>query len=130
MREDSDEGDREVSGFLSRGVAISGVIVSVRGRETKRPCTRGCFFQASVDDCRVYKSERARCKHDAALTRRKTRETGIDQVDSEHQTRDAKHKRKTLDSKVGCVKARIRSYHQMERSSGNLFSLFPLSRRL
>ena len=71
VSEDSDEGDREVNGLLSHGLVISGVIVSARGHETKHPCTRGCFFQASVDRCRVYKSERAWCKYDTVLTRKK-----------------------------------------------------------
>ena len=45
VREDSDVGDE----LLLCAVVVSGVIVSARERETKRPCTRGCFFQASVD---------------------------------------------------------------------------------
>ena len=42
VREDSDVGDE----LLLCAVVVSGVIVE---RETKCPCTRGCFFQASVD---------------------------------------------------------------------------------
>ena len=116
VSEDSDEGDREVNGLLSRRLVISGVIVSARGRETKRPCTRGCFFQASVDRCRVYKSERARCRHDAVLTRKKKHEAqGLIRLTrgTRHKTQNAK--RKTLDWKARRVKARIRSYHQVER---------------
>ena len=45
VREDSDVGDE----LLLCAVVVSGVIVSAREHEMKHPCTRGCFFQASVD---------------------------------------------------------------------------------
>ena len=51
VSDDSDVGNDEVDELLIRDLVTLGVIVSVRGRDTKRPYARGCDFQASVDRC-------------------------------------------------------------------------------
>jgi hypothetical protein len=49
--DDSDVGDEEVDELSLCGPTWNrGVTVSALGRETKRPCTRGCLLQASVED--------------------------------------------------------------------------------
>jgi hypothetical protein len=47
VREDSDVGVEGDDERLSSDV-VAGVIVSARGRETKRPCALGWYLQASV----------------------------------------------------------------------------------
>ena len=48
MSEDADEGDGGKDESLFEDVIVASVIVSARTRDTKRPCSLGCDFQASV----------------------------------------------------------------------------------
>ena len=64
--DDSDVSGEDVAELLLCVVATLGVIVSARVRGTKRPYSRGWFFQASVENVWVFKCKRARCDHDAA----------------------------------------------------------------
>jgi hypothetical protein len=71
VSDDTEVGDElSDSGSSLGSMPVLWVIVSVLGHVTKRLYALGWVFQASVEEFRMFKNLRARCGHDAELTRR------------------------------------------------------------